>query len=352
MHRALLFRALAPIFNVLAHAIGDSARGVLGSATAVAWGSTVTDSLGEEEQMSANPEMAMDVSQLCRTLRLVLESAPDAPSVEDLLKQVDSFVQGVQSSPGRTAIVVSFEDELQTIHDTVIDYASLTQPEPFLGVLYHLRPILPPSSIISTWFEPTLRPALREPRLPAPSVEYAKGLVIAALGVGSYVDGSDEEREKQKEKMSGFRRRLMDLYLLDAYNESSGDDVLEWATLDVEQREKKSCWKANLEDVLIRVGLERPEVSSAVAMTVLCCISLWRAIYGGIDAGSASARVSNDVYSLQRMHGHNPGAVSLHCTHQYFTELPHRGFPLLHLTDISPTTAHPSQHLHVSTNVP
>ncbi|KAI0725152.1 hypothetical protein C8Q72DRAFT_786064 [Fomitopsis betulina] len=203
--------------------------------------------------------MAMDVSQLCRTLRLVLESAPDAPSVEDLLKQVDSFVQGVQSSPGRTAIVVSFEDELQTIHDTVIDYASLTQPEPFLGVLYHLRPILTPSSIISTWFEPTLRPALREPRLPAPSVEYAKGLVIAALGVGSYVDGSDEEREKQKEKMSGFRRRLMDLYLLDAYNESSGDDVLEWATLDVEQREKKSCWKANLEDVLIRVGLERPE---------------------------------------------------------------------------------------------
>ena len=233
----------------------------------MAWGST---DLREEEQTGANARLqlqaAMDVSQLCRALRLVLESAPEAPSVEELLKQVDSFVQSVQAVPNRAAIVASFEDELQAIHDTTIDYASLTtQAEPFLGVLYHLRPILPPSSIISTWFEPTLRPALREPRLPTPSVEYAKGLIVAALGVGSYVDHSDEEREKQKEKMSGFRRRLMDLYLLDAFNESSGDDVLEWATLDVEQREKKSCWKANLEDVLIRVGLQRPEVSSSSA---------------------------------------------------------------------------------------
>ncbi|TFY63751.1 hypothetical protein EVJ58_g3060 [Rhodofomes roseus] len=197
----------------------------------------------------------MDVSQLCRTLRLVLESAPDAPTLEDLLKQVDGFVQSVQEVPDRAAIVAALEDELQAIYD----YASLTQTEPFLGVLYHLRPVLPPSSLISTWFEPTLRPALREPRLPTPSVEYAKGLIIAALDLDSYVNESEEEREKQQDKVSGFRRRLMDLYLLDALNESSGDDVLEWASLDTEQREKKSCWKTNLEDVLIRVGLERPE---------------------------------------------------------------------------------------------
>ena len=61
--------------------------------------------------------------------------------------------------------------------------------------------------------------------------------------------------------MGDFRRRLMDLYLLDAFNESSGDDALEWAELEQSQREQKACWKANLEDVLVSVGLERPAVS-------------------------------------------------------------------------------------------
>ena len=267
LYRALLLNALAFTIRALAHASNSAARGMPNSAIAATWGSTNL-AMREEEQTTrgANSKAAMDASQLCRSLRLVLESAADAPSIEDLLQQVDIFVQGIQSAPNRRAIVAAFEDELQAIHDTTIDYASLTtQAEPFLGLLYHLRPVLPPSSIISTWFEPTLRPALREPRLPTPCVEYAKGLIIAALGVGSYVDDSEEEREKQKEKMSGFRRRLMDLYLLDAFNESSGDDVLEWATLDTEQREKKSCWKANLEDVLVRVGLERPDVSSTTS---------------------------------------------------------------------------------------
>ena len=45
----------------------------------------------------------------------------------------------------------------------------------------------------------------------------------------------------------------MDLYLLDAYNESSGDDVLEWAESDDAQKERTACWKTNLEDVLIRL---------------------------------------------------------------------------------------------------
>ncbi|KZT67760.1 hypothetical protein DAEQUDRAFT_728762 [Daedalea quercina L-15889] len=241
---------------------GYSPSGSPRSPTAVAWG--VTDLGGGELPMGANSRLqlpvqaAMDVSQLCRTLRLVLESASDAPSLEDLLKQADSFVQGLQSSPNRVATVAALEDELQAIYDSIIDYASLTQAEPFLGVLYRLRTILPPSSLISTWFELALRPALREPRLSTPCVEYAKGLTVAALDVNYYADESEEEREKQREKVSGFRRRLMELYLLDALNESSGDDVLEWATLGAEQRERKSCWKANLEDVLIRVGLERP----------------------------------------------------------------------------------------------
>ncbi|KAH9926176.1 uncharacterized protein B0H18DRAFT_1006802 [Fomitopsis serialis] len=233
-----LLGSRSPVRNVLALATDDRSRSP--SRAAIAFTSRRSTDLGEEEMPTgASPRLqlqaAMDVSQLCRTLRLVLESAPDAPSLDDLFKQADSFAEGVRGSPHRAAIVAALEDELQAIYDPVIDYASLTQAEPFLGC------------------------SLREPRLPTPSVEYAKGLIIAALDVGSYADEGEEEREKQQEKVSGFRRRLMDLYLLDALNESSGDDVLEWATLDVEQREKKSCWKTNLEDVLIRVGLERPE---------------------------------------------------------------------------------------------
>ncbi|CCM02391.1 uncharacterized protein FIBRA_04489 [Fibroporia radiculosa] len=212
-----------------------------------------------------------DVSHLSRPLRLLLESAPEAPSLQTLLTVVDSFVLEVSGSVNPGPLLKALENELQVIHDDLIDHAVLSQTEVFLAVLYHLRPILPPASLISTWYDLVLRPALREPRLPIPSVDHAKELVLAALdsATGTDIGAKDEseeervkERERQREKVGEFRRRLMDLYLLDAYNECSGDDVLEWAELDTEQRNKKACWKANLEDVLVKAGLERPQVRS------------------------------------------------------------------------------------------
>jgi len=73
---------------------------------------------------------------------------------------------------------------------------------------------------------------------------------------------SAEERgdERYPEKVGEFRRRLLDLYVLDAYNEGSGHDLLEWAELDQEQRERRSLWKSNLEEVLVKYGLRRPQV--------------------------------------------------------------------------------------------
>ncbi|KAG6885982.1 hypothetical protein C0992_004746 [Termitomyces sp. T32_za158] len=122
--------------------------------------------------------------------------------------------------------------------------------EIFLAVLHHLNPILPPTSVIS-WFDIIFRPALREPKLPASSSKHAKELIVAAL---------QKTEDAYEQKVKEFRRRLMDLYLLDAFNEGSGADVLEWAGLNEEQRNKRSHWKRNLEDILLKFGAKRPEV--------------------------------------------------------------------------------------------
>jgi len=58
----------------------------------------------------------------------------------------------------------------------------------------------------------------------------------------------------------------MDLYLLGAHNETSQDEILEWAALEDIERESKGCWKANLESILIQLGLLRPDVR--VSLTV------------------------------------------------------------------------------------
>ncbi|CDO69547.1 hypothetical protein BN946_scf184785.g52 [Trametes cinnabarina] len=201
--------------------------------------------------------MSSSTTELCTELRQLLDGSPDAISLNELLARVDSFVLECSASPDAPALLHQLEDELQVIYDDVVGHALFPQAEIFLAFLYHLRPVLPSSSIISTWFDLVLRPALREPKLPLPAVNYATELIIAALDPGCPDDSA--EAEKQKERVGDFRRRLMDLYLLDAYNESSGDDVLEWAELDEDQREKKACWKSNLEDVLVRVALERPQ---------------------------------------------------------------------------------------------
>ncbi|KAI0079900.1 hypothetical protein K474DRAFT_1590953 [Panus rudis PR-1116 ss-1] len=205
----------------------------------------------------------MSASDLSRQLRLVLEHASDAPSVPSLLENIDAFVRDHRDSPDAGAIALQLEEELQNVNDNAVNHSVCSQLEVFLAVLYHLRTLLPPLSVISTWFDLVIRPALREPKLSTPAVNHAKELILAALEPPpSDSEEPDEEKraenDRRREKVGNFRRRLMDYYLLDAYNESSGEDVLEWASLDDITREKKATWKANLEDVLVKTGLQRP----------------------------------------------------------------------------------------------
>jgi hypothetical protein len=48
------------------------------------------------------------------------------------------------------------------------------------------------------------------------------------------------------------------LYLLDAFNEGSEADIVEYAGVSQAEKERGACWKANLEDILLRFGEEHP----------------------------------------------------------------------------------------------
>lgn len=188
------------------------------------------------------------MSYIAHQVRLLLEDSAD--SAGSLSQVVDSIECSIADwSPSESQLLLS---SLEDIYHDVIDHDLFHQVNTLLTVLYHLRPIIPAVSIITTWFDLILRPALREPKLPTSAVKYAKELVTTAL---------DKPDEDNVDKIKNFRRRLFDLYLLDAYNETSGDDALEWAELDREQRNRKSFWKANLQDVLVTFGILRPQVS-------------------------------------------------------------------------------------------
>ncbi|CAA7265382.1 unnamed protein product [Cyclocybe aegerita] len=184
---------------------------------------------------------------LLRLVRSALENAPDALPLADLLALVDELVTECKASPDPATQIYQFDEDLQAIHHEV--YASLHQTETFLAVLSRLSDVLPSTSVMS-WFDLVLRPALREPKLPTQAVNHAKCLIVSTL---------QKTNDAYAEKVGDFRRRLLELYLLDAFNEGSGDDVLEWAELTEEDRQRRTQWKHNLEDILVSFGNERPE---------------------------------------------------------------------------------------------
>jgi len=195
---------------------------------------------------------------LCRQIQNVLDSTPDVLVLNELLNLVGDFVVECSSPDAPEGLIVQFHDELEATFRDSVDYSNVRQVETFLTILHHLAPVMSPTSIIS-WFEVVFRPALREPRLATTPLNYAKELIVQALKInqGVYSDATPNLTER----VTGFRRRLYELYLLDAFNEGSKDDVLEWTSLEEEEQQKLSCWKENLEDILIRYGSENPEVN-------------------------------------------------------------------------------------------
>ncbi|KAF8638866.1 hypothetical protein AX17_001922 [Amanita inopinata Kibby_2008] len=186
---------------------------------------------------------------LIRAVRLASENGSDAPTLTDIANAAEEFAALCSSSSDSDYLISSLEEELQAVHRDVVDYSSFYQLQVFLVVLHHLGPLLAPPSI-AYWWDIVLRPALREPKLETLSVNHAKELVMINL---------KKAEQKYLDKVREFRRRIFDFYLLDAFNEGSGDDILEHAELDIDQRDRRTCWKMNLEDIILQFGDDRPE---------------------------------------------------------------------------------------------
>jgi hypothetical protein len=194
----------------------------------------------------------MSTTEVSRQLRLYLEASPQAPSAQEVYALLDDFISDCNLSEKGEVSVHNLEDELQVIRDT-LDLKECAQTEALLSVLRRLEPVLSSTSLISTWFDLVLRPALRDPRLSHKTIALAKDLVIVAL---------EKPDNRYPEIQGDFRRRILDLYLLDAFNEASAEDVLEWVDLPKEQRDQRNIWKENLEDILVVFGMDHPEVRS------------------------------------------------------------------------------------------
>jgi hypothetical protein len=192
------------------------------------------------------------MTEISRQLRLYLEGSSQALSAQEVYALVDTFVTDLNASDDPESPICNLENELQVIRDT-LDLSECTQTEALLSVLRRLEPVLSSTSLISTWFDLVLRPALREPNLSHKAITQAKDLVIVAL---------EKPDNRHPEIQGEFRRRVLDLYLLDASNEASPEDVLEWADLPREQRDQRKIWKENLEDILVGFGMNQPEVRS------------------------------------------------------------------------------------------
>ncbi|CAE6436938.1 unnamed protein product [Rhizoctonia solani] len=163
--------------------------------------------------------------------------APPPPHLTDLLPLIDSYIsETAQLEP-------ELDHGLLDMYSQV-DHSDISHLAAFVQVLYAFRMILSSASIIS-WFDSLLRRALREPRLDVEAVKQAKELVLMPL------------YDESESKAQLLRRRLVQLYVLDAPKEN--DSAVETMAQNADERAKMAVWKSNLEDLLVSDGVTRPK---------------------------------------------------------------------------------------------
>ncbi|KAG8968241.1 hypothetical protein FRC05_001622 [Tulasnella sp. 425] len=185
---------------------------------------------------------ALPPQEIATRMRQALTGGGD-PTLSTFLPLVAQFSKS-QPSPESVA---ELEEYLQEISTSSIDVNNTLQFAGFVSTLHALLPVLPPLSVITTWFDLVLRSSFRTPKLPRQSVREAKELVLHGL--------SDDAHPKT----ASFRRMLIDLYLLDVVNESSKEDMIEHMAMDQAEQERQRCWKENLEETLLADAIQRPK---------------------------------------------------------------------------------------------
>jgi hypothetical protein len=183
----------------------------------------------------------------------LLRSAVQSDTLLDPLVQSDIFnaadVFAKDAAEFHEEIFSSLEEaesELVDIHRTLED----AHAPVFIELLYHLSSVLPSRSILASWFDLALKPALRDSNLSFTINDYAQDIVVEAL----IREGQDDDI------VSNFRRRLLEYYLLDTVNAETARDIFEWTELSPVEKDERSRWKQNLEQILLKYGRQQPDV--------------------------------------------------------------------------------------------
>ncbi|CAE6505073.1 unnamed protein product [Rhizoctonia solani] len=163
---------------------------------------------------------------------------PPPPQLTDIFPLIDVYI----SETGQ--LEPELDHGLLDIYSQAVDHSDVSHMGAFVGILYAFRMVLSSASIIS-WFDSLLRRALREPKLDVEAVKQAKELVLMPL------------YDESESKAQLLRRRLVQLYVLDAPKEN--DSAVETMTQNADERAKMAVWKSNLEDLLVSDGYTRPK---------------------------------------------------------------------------------------------
>ncbi|EJD53280.1 hypothetical protein AURDEDRAFT_110965 [Auricularia subglabra TFB-10046 SS5] len=148
----------------------------------------------------------------------------------------------LREDPARLPIV---EDMLQDAHRAV--RTDVPAHHAAFVALLALEEMRDPAKVVGTWTELALQGVLKHPGLNSATVDAAKKLVVGAL------TGPDDAQY-----VLDYRKRVFQLYLLDAPSDTSGIDAVETAALDDAERERRRIWKENLGDILISFALQKP----------------------------------------------------------------------------------------------
>lgn len=189
-------------------------------------------------------------AQLGDKLRTALESPRPTDFIPDIADFIHTHVAEL-SSFSSEASALDFDGVLQkTLHEDV-DQQSMQHIHLVLATLDALNQIISTQSIISTWFDLLLRPSLKNRPLPANAQAHVRNIVLRAMG---------ESSVSNQESVFGFRNRIMELYLLDTRNISSGDELVEKMKLKESERLQAAHYKSNLETILEDFSISNAKV--------------------------------------------------------------------------------------------
>lgn len=159
----------------------------------------------------------------------------------------------------RPAEVTQLEPRLQIIYNSK---PSITPLDLFVEVLYIIREHLTPESIIRTWWDLVLRPALRRAHMPRLIIRHAIEVVMVGLSEGE----------------TGFRRLLLGSFILGVPSINSVEEAIESVAMSEDEKSQIVRWKEGLIDILTE-DVERHPKAGTVVLIMLYILSLRVALF-------------------------------------------------------------------------